>query len=124
MSAIMAWVEKGSAPSVLVASHSSGGPQRPIPGVVPGVPAGGMPPSPAAANAAPKVDRTRPVYPYPVTAKYLGTGSTDDARNFGPGPEKPASAAQMQWLGSGFYSAHYEQWCKGQGAAMSCSSKP
>ena len=29
-----------------------------------------------------KVDRTRPLCPYPQIAKYSGTGSTDDARNF------------------------------------------
>jgi feruloyl esterase len=29
-----------------------------------------------------KVDRTRPLCPYPQTAKYIGSGSTDDAANF------------------------------------------
>jgi len=29
-----------------------------------------------------KVDRTRPLCPYPQTAVYKGTGSTDDAANF------------------------------------------
>jgi feruloyl esterase len=29
-----------------------------------------------------KVDRTRPLCPYPQVAKYKGTGSTDDAANF------------------------------------------
>jgi len=29
-----------------------------------------------------KVDRTRPLCPYPQIAKYKGTGSTDDAANF------------------------------------------
>jgi feruloyl esterase len=29
-----------------------------------------------------KVDRTRPLCPYPQVAKYKGTGSTDDATNF------------------------------------------
>jgi feruloyl esterase len=29
-----------------------------------------------------KVDRTRPLCPYPEVAKYKGTGSTDDATNF------------------------------------------
>jgi hypothetical protein len=29
-----------------------------------------------------KVDRTRPLCPYPQVAKYKGTGSTDDASNF------------------------------------------
>jgi feruloyl esterase len=29
-----------------------------------------------------KVDRTRPLCPYPLVARYRGTGSTDEAANF------------------------------------------
>ena len=49
------WVEKGQAPAEIIASHSAAG----------------------------KVDRTRPLCPYPQVAKYKGTGSTDEASNFG-----------------------------------------
>ena len=124
LSAIMGWVEKGSAPFAMLASHQAGGPQGPIPGVPPGMPAGGMRPGGMPSAAEPKVDRTRPVFPYPLTARYAGKGSIDDAKNFVAGPEKSVSATQLQWLGSGFYVPHYEQWCQGQGAAMTCSSKP
>jgi len=48
------WVEHGKAPEVLVASHAADG----------------------------KVDRTRPLCPFPQVAKYKGTGSIDDAANF------------------------------------------
>jgi feruloyl esterase len=48
------WVEQGIAPSLLHASHSTNG----------------------------KVDRTRPLCPYPQVAKYKGSGSIDDAANF------------------------------------------
>ena len=48
------WVEQGKAPEKLNASHSTNG----------------------------KVDRTRPLCPYPQVAKYQGTGSIDDAANF------------------------------------------
>ncbi len=48
------WVEKGVAPDRVVASHMTGG----------------------------KVDRTRPLCPYPQVAVYKGNGSTDDAANF------------------------------------------
>lgn len=48
------WVEQGKAPASIVASHSTGG----------------------------KVDRTRPLCPYPQTAVYKGSGSIDDAANF------------------------------------------
>ena len=48
------WVEQGKAPEKIVASHSKDG----------------------------KVDRTRPLCPYPETARYKGTGSIDDAASF------------------------------------------
>ena len=115
MSLIMAWVEKGSPPFEIVASHQAGG-------------AGGGPPAGVRQDArsadTPKVDRTRPIYPYPLTAKYNGTGSIDDARNFSPGPANPAPKSSLQWLGVNFYSPHYEAWCKGEGAAMTCTSTP
>jgi hypothetical protein len=54
LSALDAWVERGTAPSRVVASHAS--------------------------NRI--VDRTRPLCPYPQVAKYLGRGSVDQAENF------------------------------------------
>ncbi len=54
VSALEQWVEKGKAPDQIVASHSTQG----------------------------KVDRTRPLCPYPQLAAYKGTGSTDDAASF------------------------------------------
>ena len=52
--ALEQWVEQGKAPDRIVASHSAEG----------------------------KVDRTRPLCPYPQVAKYKGAGSIDDASNF------------------------------------------
>jgi feruloyl esterase len=52
--ALERWVEQGKAPDVVIASHSTGG----------------------------KVDRTRPLCPYPQVANYKGAGSIDDAANF------------------------------------------
>jgi feruloyl esterase len=48
------WLEAGKAPDQMIASHSTAG----------------------------KVDRTRPLCPYPQVATYKGSGSTDDAANF------------------------------------------
>jgi Tannase and feruloyl esterase. len=53
------WVEKDKVPDRIVASHSTGG----------------------------KVDRTRPLCPYPQTAKYTGTGSID-TRIISPAPRR------------------------------------
>ncbi len=54
MVALEQWVERGTAPDRIVASHATAG----------------------------TVDRTRPLCPYPQVASYAGTGSTDDAANF------------------------------------------
>jgi len=48
------WVEKGKAPDSILASHLTAG----------------------------KVDKTRPLCPYPQTANYKGSGDTNDAANF------------------------------------------
>jgi hypothetical protein len=54
LGALESWVEKGTAPDAIPASHSSNG----------------------------RVDRTRPLCAYPAVAKYSGHGSIDDAANF------------------------------------------
>jgi feruloyl esterase len=54
LSALEQWVEKGKAPDQIIASHSTGG----------------------------KVDKTRPLCPYPQSAAYKGSGDTNDAANF------------------------------------------
>ena len=54
VTALEQWVEKGKAPDQITASHRTDG----------------------------KVDRTRPLCPYPQVAKYKGSGSIDDAENF------------------------------------------
>jgi feruloyl esterase len=54
VSALERWVERGQAPDLLIATHSTNG----------------------------KVDRSRLLCPYPQLAKYKGTGSIDDAASF------------------------------------------
>jgi feruloyl esterase len=54
MAALSAWLEHGKAPDRIEASHQTRG----------------------------SVDRTRPLCPYPQTAAYSGTGSTDESANF------------------------------------------
>ena len=53
LGAIDHWVEQGTAPDQLIASHRGAGPER-----------------------------TRPLCPYPQVAKYKGSGSIDEAANF------------------------------------------
>jgi hypothetical protein len=54
LAALEAWVEHGTAPDSILASHSAGG----------------------------TVDRTRPLCAHPAVARYVGTGSMDDAASF------------------------------------------
>jgi len=54
LSTLEQWVEHEKAPEQIVASHATNG----------------------------QVDRTRPLCPYPMEAKYKGSGSTDEAANF------------------------------------------
>lgn len=69
--ALVNWVENGVAPDEIVATKYSGGS---------GVPGGAQ--GPVAGGLTGAVIATRPVCPYPKTAIYKGTGSTDDAKNF------------------------------------------
>ena len=54
LTALEQWVEQGKAPAQIPASHVTNG----------------------------KVDRTRPLCPYPQVAVYKGSGSTDEAASF------------------------------------------
>ncbi|MDE3195109.1 MAG: tannase/feruloyl esterase family alpha/beta hydrolase, partial [Acidobacteriota bacterium] len=57
VAAVDAWVTSGKAPDAIVATHSANG----------------------------VVDRSRPLCPYPLIAKYKGSGSIDKAENFSCG---------------------------------------
>ena len=54
MSALDRWTEEGKAPDSIIASHTTGG----------------------------KIDRTRPLCPYPQVAQYKGSGNIEDAASF------------------------------------------
>jgi hypothetical protein len=72
LSYLEAWVERGQAPDVMIGAHVSGlGPYDA--GLLK------MPLDPAT-----PVTFTRPVYPYPLHAKYKGTGNPNDASSFVP----------------------------------------
>lgn len=67
---LMNWVENRTAPAKVVATRSEGG----------------------------TVVRSRPVFPYPLVARYTGTGSIDDAANFTAVRPKPTQD-RFPWLG-------------------------
>jgi feruloyl esterase len=66
LTALEQWVENGVAPNTLLATHSTNG----------------------------KVDRSRPLCPYPQVARYKGAGSIDEAASFAcVAPAAPRKAA-------------------------------
>lgn len=71
--ALVDWVEHDTAPTRLIASQQSNG----------------------------QVLRTRPVFPYPLRARYDGTGSIDDAANFGPALGHVDG--RIRWAGEDLY---------------------
>ncbi len=121
---LMAWVERSRAPNAIFATQS---PQRPGPiaGVPGPVPHAGRPPLPPQDQTSAAPSRSRPVYPYPVTAKYRGKGSLDDAGSFIGGPDQLIPASRFKWLGSSLYAPDYELWCKAANTEpMRCTSNP
>jgi hypothetical protein len=100
LNTLMAWVEGGTAPDMLIARRASmtmEGPPGP-PGGRPPVATGG-PPLGAVASGPPPLPRTRPIYAYPAVAKYKGSGSIDEVSSFEKAmPRRPADP--IVWLGN------------------------
>lgn len=115
LNALMLWVEAGKAPDMIVASRkaqSMEGLPGPAPRVREGAPSGMPPMGPGGPPPGmsgplpgmltqpitPTAPRTRPVYAYPVVARYKGVGSIDDAVNFMPFTP-PVRDDRVIWLG-------------------------
>jgi hypothetical protein len=100
VSAMMNWVENGTAPDA-IASSTESGPANNFGQPMMGPKGGdkkGPPPAPTA--IAKKV--TRPVFPYPAIATYKGSGHEADAANYDRGPAlytEPVS----DWAGADFF---------------------
>ncbi len=90
---IVTWVEQNTSPTQIIASQTtadsaSGGFSNPTEG--------------ATGNNA-KIVRTRPIFPYPMQARYNGKGSVDDAANLvGVSPSK-ASNDRIDWIGNDLF---------------------
>jgi feruloyl esterase len=115
---LMLWVERGIAPNELAGVHIP----RPAGGGGPGEAARGAGRGAGPATPVPAADLTRPIYPYPYTAKYIGTGSVTDAANYVRGPARPAPAELFDWFGSSFYAAKPTKWCTATGAIFDCQN--
>lgn len=90
---IMTWVEQGKPPTKVIASlttadSASGGFSNPTEG--------------ATGNNA-KIVRTRPIFPYPMQARYNGKGSVDDAANFVGVMPSQTPNDQIDWIGNDLF---------------------
>src|SRR5260370_27624072 len=77
---LVRWVEDGTAPDKLIGYQTAG----------PGGP----------------VIRTRPVFPYPLRARYSGSGSIDDAANYVPVAPLVKTVDRIPWLGTDLMAGH------------------
>ena len=102
------WVEQGIAPGAINAIHIPQSQQNFGPGSM----------QEAGHESVP--DMTRPVYPYPYTAKYIGTGNISDGSNFMQGPAMNVPNDTYNWLGAGLYTPDYEKLCTGHGTTFEC----
>jgi len=127
---LMQWVEQGHAPEKIVAGRPSVEPEfgPPPSGARPGSKAGpppgqGMPGHDGLGRdvmPALAVNRTRPVFPYPLVARYIGKGSIDDAANFvASKPEEPAPAIST-WQGADFYTPDFQKPCAVKNGSVVC----
>lgn len=73
---LISWVERGTPPDRIIAT---------------------------ARDAQGTVLRSRPVFPYPVRAKYDGTGSINDANNFTPAAPLLPPHDTIHWVGTNLY---------------------
>ena len=111
---LMAWVEGGSAPDMMLAHRppppaglapSASAPAGPRPGAVKGLGDGGPPPEMLRemqrkqAELAKLGPRERPVYAYPRVAQYNGSGSPDVVTSFHP-VTPAATSGISDWIGS------------------------
>lgn len=105
---LMVWVERGIAPDVLPGQHVPRGPGRPPQGEGRGTPAA-------------VADLTRPIYPYPYVAKYVGKGDIRDAANYVRGAAHYAPASFADWAGADFYKPDATKWCSPNATGLSCT---
>lgn len=105
LTAMMAWVESGTAPDAILTSSSSERSSFGQPDFVGGAQKGpGGPPPQKALNVEP-LPMSRPVYLYPFVADYTGKGPVTEASNWVKG--EPAEIVKLrEWPGSNLFGAH------------------
>ncbi|BAZ14111.1 Mono(2-hydroxyethyl) terephthalate hydrolase [Calothrix sp. NIES-4071] len=90
---IVTWVEQSKAPTQLIATQTTAD----------GKSGGFSNPTERATGSNAKIVRTRPIFPYPMQARYSGKGSIDDAANFvGVAPSQTPNDS-INWIGNDLF---------------------
>lgn len=90
---IVAWVEKGTPPTKIIASQAAGNSAS----------GGFSNPTEGATNSNANIVRTRPIFPYPMQARYNGKGSIDDAANFVGVMPSQTPNDHIDWIGNDLF---------------------
>jgi Tannase and feruloyl esterase len=90
---VMAWVEGSDVPNKIVASKVTDN----------------------------MTTRTRPVFPYPMVARWTGAGSSDDEANFVATAPRQVQRDDFNWIGKQLYSHGYQANCQAEGSQLVCT---
>lgn len=87
---IVAWVEQGTPPTKIIASQTAADSAS----------GGFSNPTERATSSNATIIRTRPIFPYPMQARYNGKGSIDDAANFVGVMPSQIPNDRIDWIGN------------------------
>jgi feruloyl esterase len=105
LTAVMAWVEQGAAPDVILTSTEGKPSTFGQPGFSDDNAKDHGPPPMQKLDVEPLPAMTRPVYPYPHTARYKDAGDVTSAANWEKGP--PAKIVKLrEWPGADLFSPY------------------
>lgn len=90
---IVAWVEQGTPPTQVIASQMSNNSAS----------GGFADPTQGSTGSTATVVRARPIFPYPLQARYSGRGSIDDATNFIGVMPSPTPNDKIDWIGNDLF---------------------
>jgi len=90
---IVAWVEQGTPPTKIIASQTADDSAS----------GGFSNPTERATSSNATIVRTRPIFPYPMQARYQGKGSIDDAANFVGVMPSQIPNDHIDWIGNDLF---------------------
>jgi feruloyl esterase len=90
---LVAWVEQGTSPTKIIASQTADDSAS----------GGFSNPTERSTSSNATIVRTRPIFPYPMQARYSGRGSIDDAANFVAVMPSQTPNDRIDWVGNDLF---------------------